>query len=85
MSHTFSVYPAPNGEAYESLRIIVFNEALQDMRAMQLAESLCGKEKVIKAIEYAFGKTVTFNTCARHSFEILQVREAINKLIKENL
>ena len=82
---TFSVYPAPNGEAYESLRIIVFNEALQDMRAMQLAESLCGKEKVIKAIEYAFGKTVTFNTCARHSFEILQVREAINKLIKENL
>lgn len=82
---TFSVYPAPDGEAYESLRIIVFYEALQDMRAMQLAESLCGKEKVIKAIEDSFGKTVTFNTCARHSFEILQVREAINKLIKENL
>ena len=31
---TFSVYPAPHGKVYESLRIVVFHDALQDMRAM---------------------------------------------------
>ena len=33
----FSVYPAPDGTAYETMRIIVFYEALQDIKAMKLA------------------------------------------------
>ncbi len=47
----YSVYPAPNGEVYDSLRIRIFYHALQDMRAMQLAEELCGREAVMNAIE----------------------------------
>ena len=82
---TFSVYPAPNGQAYESTRIIVFYEALQDMRAMILASTLCGKDAVINAVENAFGKTVRFTDCARESDEILRIRDAVNKLIKDNI
>jgi len=82
---TFSVYPASNGTALESLRIVVFNDALQDMRAMKLAESLCGKEKVVETIEAAFGKEITFKVCARSADEILAVREAVNELIKNNI
>jgi len=82
---TFSVYPASNGTALESLRIVVFNDALQDMRAMQLAESLCGKEKVVETIEAAFGKEIAFKVCARSADEILAVREAVNELIKNNI
>ena len=82
---TFSVYPAADGTAHESLRIIVFHEALQDIRAMQLASVLCGKEAVVKTIEDAFGKTVTFNACARSADDILRVRQAVNELIKNNI
>lgn len=81
----FSVYPAPDGKAYETLRIIVFYEALQDIKAMKLAERLCGKETVIKTIETAFGSEITFDECARTPDEILRIREAINDLIKNNL
>jgi len=82
---TFSVYPAQDGTALESLRIIVFYEALQDMRAMELAEALCGKEKVVKTIENAFGKEISFDVCACSADEMLAVREAVNDLIKENI
>ena len=82
---TFSVYPAQDGTALESLRIIVFYEALQDMRAMELAEALCGKETVVKTIENAFGKEIAFDVCACSADEMLAVREAVNALIKANI
>ncbi len=82
---TYSVYPGMNGDALESLRIIVFYEALQDMMAMRLAESLCGKEAVLEAIETAFGGEIAFDKCARSSAQMLAVREAVNDLIKANI
>lgn len=82
---TFSVYPGSGGEALESLRIVVFYDAVQDIMAMKLAESLCGKDKVVEAIENAFGGEITFSKCARSACQMLAVREAVNKLIKENI
>ena len=81
----FCVYPAPDGTAYETMRIIVFFEALQDVKAMKLAERLCGRDAVISAIEDAFGREITFDECARTPDEILRVRMAVNNLIKKNL
>jgi hypothetical protein len=52
---------------------------------MRLAESLCGKERVLEAMETAFGGEITFNKCARTSEQMLAVREAVNRLIKENV
>jgi len=74
-----------NGEALESLRIIVFYDALQDIGAMRLAESYVGKEKVVEAIESAFGDEITFKKCARTSEQMLAVREAVNNIIKANI
>jgi hypothetical protein len=83
---TFSVYPGADGNALESLRIVVFYDALQDMMAMKLAEKLCGKEKVVETIEKAFGsELVYFHKCARSSEQMLAVREAVNSLIKNNI
>ena len=82
---TYSVYPAADGSAIESMRIVVFYDALQDIRAMKLAESLCGKEAVIASIEKAFGKEITFDTCARSADEILNVRNAVIELIKSKI
>ena len=81
----FSVYPAQNGEALESLRIIVFHEALQDIKAMKLLESYIGKEAVVKLIDEAIGTNVTFDTCARKASQILSLREKVNELIKANV
>lgn len=79
---TFSVYPAPDG-AYESLRLVVFHEALEDLSAFSLCASLIGKDETVKAIEELYGE-ITFDRCARSSGEVLAVREKINELIKNN-
>ena len=81
----FSVYPAPDGEAYESARLVVFHEALCDLSAMKLLASLIGKERVVAEIEDALGFEVRFDKCATSADEILRMRERINTLIKENI
>ena len=79
---TLSVYPGFKGVALESMRLLVFHDAIQDLRAMQLCESLYSKEEVVGAIEDIFGKEVTFYTCAREESTILNIREKINEMIK---
>ena len=78
----FSVYPAIGGYALESLRAVVFYEALQDIKAMKLCEKYYGHEATVAAIESVFGKELTFNTCAKTSERMLAVREKINEMIK---
>ncbi len=79
---THSVYPGRNGEPIESIRFAVFRHALEDLRAMQLAESLYSHDEVISAIEEALGYTVVFDKCALTPEEILAIREKINAMIK---
>ena len=81
----YSVYPAPNGEAYESIRIISFFEGLQDIKAMKLCESLYSHDEVVAAIEEELGVTMTFETCAKSSDAMYRIRERVNKMIKERI
>ncbi len=82
---TFSVYPAPHGKVYESLRIVVFHDALQDIRAMKLCESLYSKAEVVAEIEKIFGEVLAFDTCAKSEATMLAIRERINEMIKAKL
>ncbi len=82
---TYSVYPGLSGEPLPSLRLLVFEEAIADMRAMQLAESLTSHEAVVAAIEAVFGGEIRFDTCAKDAKAMLAIREKINVMIKENL
>ena len=79
----FSVYPGKNGEALESLRLIVFNEALQDMRALKLCEKYYSKDTIIKEIEKIYGGNIVFSDCVHSSDVILNIRKRINEMIKE--
>lgn len=81
----FSVYPAENGEALESVRILSFFEALQDARAFRLAETLCGRERVIAEIERIFGEEIRFDRCAKSAEPLLKIREKINEMIAEEI
>ena len=79
---TFMVYPAQNGTALESIRLAVFYDAIQDMRAMQLCESLYSKAEVVAAIEEILGDSLSFARCAGSADELLAVRARINEMIK---
>ena len=80
---TYSVLPAQDGSAYETTRIIVFHEALEDVRAMKLCESFYGKDRVVAEMEAVFGQEIKFSRCARSSEVMLAIRARIDEMIAE--
>ncbi len=78
----YSVYPAPGLKPYRSLRLVAFYDSLCDMRALCLAEELCGREAVLAVLE-EFGE-VTFSSYPKDAEFILSVRETINNMIEGN-
>nr|WP_284703735.1 DUF4091 domain-containing protein [Clostridium swellfunianum] len=82
---TFVVYPGKDGQPIESLRLVVFYEALQDLRAFKLLESIFDKEFVIKLIEEDTGKPITFKEYPKKDEYLLELREKVNQLIKEKM
>ncbi|MBE6621595.1 MAG: DUF4091 domain-containing protein [Ruminococcaceae bacterium] len=81
----FSVYPGPDGVPYESLRLDVFREALQDISALNLCEQLVGRDRVIELIDSLAGQPITFKEYPAEADYILKLREAVNALIAENV
>lgn len=80
----YSAYPATDGTALESMRIVQFREAIDDLRAMELAGSLAGRDAVIAAIEELTGEVV-FSRCVCDSAAMLAIRERINSIIADNV
>ncbi len=81
----FVVYPAPDGNAWASIRLKSMNEAFQDMRALKLLEKLSGKEKVLQILEENGGEkfNLTFTDYPRSEKWHFEKREEINNKIKE--
>lgn len=80
----FLVYPGENGPI-DSIRHEVFHEALQDLRALQLLESLVGKEETLEFLEKDLKHTITFSEYPRQLAWILSMREGLNQRIKKEL
>ena len=78
---TFIVYPGNDGKPLESIRIMTMEEAMQDVRAMRLAEKYYSHSEVVREMERALGDEITFERCARTADEMLRVREAVNQMI----
>ena len=55
----FQVYPGEGGQPEESLRLMLFQHAMQDLRALQLLESLSSRSEVIRLIEEGVQKPLT--------------------------
>lgn len=77
----FSVYPGRT-EALPSLRLKVFAEALQDLRALRLLESKLGREAVLELVE-SEGR-VTFAHYPQSEQALLRIRERVNQKLAEN-
>ena len=80
---TFIVYPSQDGTPLESIRSITMDEAMQDIRAMRLAEEYTSHRAVVKAMEDALGREITFDRCTESADEMLRVRSAVNKIIAQ--
>lgn len=75
----FVVYPGRNGEPVLSLRLRVFAEALQDLRALQLLEQKIGREKTLELI----GCDITLNNYPRDPQWLLNLRDRVNRKLAE--
>ena len=74
-----------SGAPYESIRAVLMQEVLQDIRAMQLCEGLYSREEVVSAIEAVFGKELHFDTCETTVSGMEAIREKINDMIKARI
>lgn len=81
----FVVYPGADGKPVESLRFEVFREALQDLRALTLLESLVGREKTLELMEQGAEAPITFDVYPRDAAWLLACRERINEAIRSHL
>lgn len=80
----FSVYPGKDGPI-ESLRLNVFFDALQDIRAMELLKEYKGKDYVVDLMEKLAGEEITFKQYPKSAEFILEFRQKLNEEIKENI
>lgn len=77
----FVVYPMKeNGKMVPSLRLFVFYDAMQDLRALRLLEEKIGREKTFSLLSAIDG----FTRYPKNAEHILSLREQINRLIEEN-
>jgi len=78
----YVVYPGKAGPIV-SLRLEVFREALQDMRAFTLLEGFIGREAVLELAEEGLDTPVTFGDYPKDAQWLLSMRERINRKIAE--
>ncbi len=78
---SYVVYPGENGKPLQSLRLKVFYDSFQDMRALQLLESLIGKERTMQILEEGI-EPITFSNYPHSDEWQLSTREKINAAIK---
>ncbi len=81
----FSVYPGDGGEPLESMRLLTFHEALQDLSAFRLCEELYSREEVIAALEDEIGGEIKPTTYLNTSDRMHSLRERINAMIKAKI
>ncbi|MBQ3095787.1 MAG: DUF4091 domain-containing protein [Clostridia bacterium] len=81
----YVVYPGEGGEPLPSLRLKAFNEAITDLRALRLLESLIGREKTLRLLEKGLDQPLTFTEYPRTEEWLLAKREEINRAIRRAL
>ncbi len=82
---SFMVYPGENGEPLESLRMLVFQEALTDLRALKLLEKLTSREHVLDLMEGGLPQPLTFTQYPHDASYLLSLRLRVNLEIKRRM
>lgn len=81
----FLVYPGKDGKPEESIRILLMQEAFQDLAAMKYLESIDDRESVMECLQEDVNGEITFAQYPADAAYILRVRERVNKKIAEKI
>jgi hypothetical protein len=81
---SFIVYPGVDG-ALGSLREVYMREAMTDLCALKLLESLTSYEYVISLSERHFGKNINYHTIPESAEQMTSFRETVNAEIKKRI
>ncbi|MGI5893961.1 MAG: DUF4091 domain-containing protein [Candidatus Merdivicinus sp.] len=81
----FLVYPGDDGQPWDSIRIRIFFEAINDLRALELLESLAGREFVMNLMEGSLSKEITFFEYPQEASYLLNLRSRINCEIQKRI
>lgn len=77
----FQVYPGPDGTPLESLRMLVTQQALYDLRALRLLESLQGRDAAMALVEEGLDAPITFSRYPKDAGYLLRLRHRVNEAI----
>ena len=77
----FQVYPGRGGVPEESIRMMVTDEAMNDLRALRLLETLRGRDFVLELIEDGLAEPLTFAKYPTDDAWLLRLRERVNREI----
>lgn len=77
----FIVYPAEDGTTHESIRLMVLSEALYDLRALKLLETLTSRAYVESLIYEEYKDTITFDHYPKNPEYLFNLREKVNQEI----
>ena len=81
----FLVYPGSDGHPEESIRMMVHYEALTDLRALRLLESLAGKEYVMDLVEGELSEPLTFKRYPKSDMYLITLRNRVNREIARRI
>ncbi len=79
----FIVYPGEKGEALECLRYMAMRQAMHDLRALELLESLAGRETVENLITEVAGGKITLTEYPRDKVFLPTLRRRVNEEIEK--
>lgn len=81
---TYSVYPGSDKKPLQSIHQKIFTDGLVDMRALQLLESLKGREYCMKLVDEYMGTPNFFNT-PENPEKLMDFRKVLNDEIKKSI
>jgi len=81
----FLVYPGRGGVPEDSLRLMAIGQAMYDLRAMELLESLTSRDYVMKLLEEGLTEPITFKQYPHSAQWLLNFRARINREIAAGL
>lgn len=80
---TFIVYPGENGKPVQTIRLKAMRDAMQDIKALKLCESLYGREYVISLLHEGLDYNIDYKHYPHTDSYLLTLREKINRAIAE--
>lgn len=80
----FQVYPGDKGMPIESVRMMHMEEAVNDMRALEMLSGLIGKDEAVSLIEKDI-EPIEFDKYPKSASYILETRKRVNRAIMDAL